>query len=172
MNGRPNFPRKKVRFSIGNIDLFAYSLFQTVSFSPVLCAYGKVLFCFLGLPSGQIRSFARCHVLPFLFFSFCARFFSVCSLSGSSFRARSLAFRSFAFTLVRFRFALARFLCVRFHARSFLFRSFCARSLFACLLVFRRCSRFSFEPPPLFCAPFLVLLDVHLYVCLFVFSAR
>ena len=30
MNGPPNFPRKKLRISIGNIDLFAYSIFKTV----------------------------------------------------------------------------------------------------------------------------------------------
>ena len=29
-NGPPNFPRKKVRFSIGNIDLFAYSIFKNI----------------------------------------------------------------------------------------------------------------------------------------------
>ena len=27
-NGTPKFPRKKIRFSIGNIDLFAYSIFK------------------------------------------------------------------------------------------------------------------------------------------------
>ena len=29
-NGPPNFPRKKVRFSIGIIDLFAYSIFKKI----------------------------------------------------------------------------------------------------------------------------------------------
>ena len=29
-NGSPNFPRKKVRISIGIIDLFAYSIFENI----------------------------------------------------------------------------------------------------------------------------------------------
>ena len=29
-NGPPNFPRKKVLISIGNIDLFAYSIFKNI----------------------------------------------------------------------------------------------------------------------------------------------
>ena len=29
-NGSPNFPRKKVCFSIGIIDLFAYSIFKNI----------------------------------------------------------------------------------------------------------------------------------------------
>ena len=29
-NGPPNFPRKKVRISIGIIDLFAYSIFKNI----------------------------------------------------------------------------------------------------------------------------------------------
>ena len=172
-------PRIKVSFSYGNLLLFQInnfknrSIFQTLSFSPDLFAYGKVIFCFLGLPSGQIRSFARCYGRPFLFARFAPVRFPIVRFQALRFAlARSLFARLFAFTLVRFRFALARFLCVRFHARSFLFFSFCARSLFACLLVFRRSSRFSLEPPPLFSAPFLVLFEVHLYVCLFVSSAR
>ena len=32
-NGPPNFPRKKVRISIENIDLFAYSIFKNIEIS-------------------------------------------------------------------------------------------------------------------------------------------
>ena len=31
-NGPPNVPRKQVRFSVGNIDLFAYSIFKNIEF--------------------------------------------------------------------------------------------------------------------------------------------
>ena len=97
---------------------------------------------------------------------FCARLLFVRSFARSFvFVLLSLAFRSFAFTLVRFgyaHFAVARFSLVRFHAPSLVLRS----------LVFRRGARLLREPPPLFCAPILVLLDVHLFVCLFVSSAR
>ena len=32
-NGQPNFPRKKVSFSYGNFDLFAYSIFKNIEIS-------------------------------------------------------------------------------------------------------------------------------------------
>ena len=32
-NGPPNFPRKKISFSYGNFDLFAYSIFKNIEIS-------------------------------------------------------------------------------------------------------------------------------------------
>ena len=94
-------------------------------------------------------SFVRFHARSF---SFCPRSLFVRSLSRSlglvKLILRSLAFRSFVFTLLRF--------------FSLVLRS----------LVFRRGAHFLREPPLLFCAPILVLLDLHLFVCLFVSSVR
>ena len=116
-----------------------------------------------------------------------SRVFSFSRFHAGSFLFRSLVFRSLAFSLVPFcfaRFALVRFSFSRFHGRSFLFRSLCARlffvrslsrSLVSVLVALRllvwRSFRFARTSTPL-CAPVLVHLDVYLYVCLFLSSAR
>ena len=132
----------------------------------LLCSFGFVL---LDLRSFVFRLFA------FTLVRFCSAHFAL---------AR---FRVYAFTLVRL--ALAPFSVVRLHSRSFLFRSLCYRSLFAFMVVWFGSARFAPAPiscvrsllfvsrilretPPLNCVPFLVLLDVHLYGCLFYFAAQ
>ena len=148
---------------------------------------GRFSFRLLAFPLVRF-GFARFALGRFSFARFPARLFVLFAL-------RSLVFRLLAVPFVRFcfaRLALARFSLVFFPARSFLFRSPCARSFFVhslsrsfasvslglCSVVFpslafplvRFCFALSFfvrlNPTPL-CASFLVHLDVHLYVCLF-----
>ena len=174
--------------------VFARSLsrsFVSVSLALRLVVFRSLdfpLVCLFRWPCARSFSFARFPVCSCLFRPPCARSFFVCSLSRSFvlvslarflfvlFPARSFLFRSPCARSYVVRSLSRSFVSVSLALRSFLFRSLEPHPSLCPLSCAFRCS-FMFlsfgaiTPTPL-CAPFLVRLDVHLYICLFLSSAR